>query len=88
MYHKVVGELENYVRNKIRSEKDGTMYLRVNNQLTFNGDSKQYRDHFVQNLNKQLSVFRKIICALKKATQISIIRYIKKVIIITLIVWF
>ena len=60
-YHKVVGELENYVRNKIRSEKDGTMYLKVNNQLTFNGDSKQYRDHFVQNLNKQLSVFRKII---------------------------
>jgi len=60
-YKKAVGALENYVRNKIRSEKDGTMYLRVNNQLTFRGDSKEYRDNFVQNRNKQLSIFRKII---------------------------
>ena len=60
-YKKAVGELENYARNKIRSEKDGTMYLRVNNQLTFRGDNKEYRDNFVQNRNKQLSVFRKIV---------------------------
>ena len=37
------------------------MYLRVNNQLTFRGDNKEYRDNFVQNRNKQLSVFRKIV---------------------------
>lgn len=60
-YKKVVGKLENYVRNKIRTEKDGTMYLRVNKQLTFSGDNKEYRDNFVQNRNKQLSVFRKIV---------------------------
>lgn len=60
-YKKVVGGLENYARNKIRSERDGTMYLKVNNQLTFKGDNKQYREHFVQSLSKQLSVFRKIV---------------------------
>ena len=37
------------------------MYLRVNKQLTFNGDNKENRDNFVQNRNKQLSVFRKIV---------------------------
>ena len=60
-YKKVVGKLENYARNKIRTEKDGTMYLRVNKQLTFSGDNKEYRDNFVQNRTKQLSVFRKIV---------------------------
>ena len=43
-FKKVFGNLENYARNKIRAQKDGTMYLRVNNQLTFSGDKKQYRD--------------------------------------------
>tara|TARA_R110000765_G_scaffold157880_1_gene261317 strand:+ start:320 stop:1057 length:738 start_codon:yes stop_codon:yes gene_type:complete len=60
-YKKVFGELENYARNKIRSESDGTMYLRVNNKLTFRGDKKQYRDELVQSRNKQVSVVKKII---------------------------
>ena len=60
-YKKAFGELENYARNKIRAESDGTMYLRVNNKLTFRGDKKQYRDELVQSRNKQISVVKKII---------------------------
>ena len=60
-YKKVVGELENYARNKIRAESDGTMYLRVNNKLTFRGDKKQYRDELVQSINKQISVVKNIV---------------------------
>ena len=60
-YKKAFGELENYARNKIRAESDGTMYLRVNNELTFRGDKKQYRDELVQSRNKQISVVKKII---------------------------
>jgi hypothetical protein len=60
-YKKVLGELESYARNKIKSQKDGTMYLRVNNQLTFLGDEKTYRENLVQSKNKQLSVVKKII---------------------------
>ena len=60
-YKKVLGKLESYARNKIKSEKDGTMYLRVNNQLTFRGDEQTYRDHLVQNKVKQLSVVKKMI---------------------------
>ena len=60
-YKKVLGKLESYARNKIKSEKDGTMYLRVNNQLTFKGDVKTYRDYLVQSRNKQMSVVKKMI---------------------------
>ena len=60
-YKKAIGELENYARNKIRAETDGTMYLRINNKLTFRGDKKQYRDELVQSRNKQISVVKNII---------------------------
>ena len=60
-YKKVLGKLESYARNKIKSEKDGTMYVRVNNKITFRGDEKTYRDHFVQSGVKQLSIIRKMI---------------------------
>ncbi len=60
-YKKVLGELESYARNKIKSQKDGTMYLRVNNKLTFNGDKKQYRDELVKSRSKQVSVVKKIV---------------------------
>ena len=60
-YKKVFGELENYARNKIRAESDGTMYLRVNSQLTFSGDKKQYREELVQSRSKQVSVVKKIV---------------------------
>ena len=60
-YKKVVGDLENYARNKIRAQNDGTMYLRVNNKLTFRGDKKQYRDELVQSRNKQISVVKNIV---------------------------
>ena len=60
-YKKAFGELENYARNKIRAESDGTMYLRVNNKLTFRGDKKQYRDELVQSRNKQISVVKNIV---------------------------
>ena len=60
-FKKIVGNLENYARNKIRAQKDGTMYLRVNNQITFSGDKKQYREELVQSVNKQISVVKKIV---------------------------
>ena len=60
-FKEVLGRLESYARNKIKSQNDGTMYVRVNNQLTFRGDEKTYRDHFVQNSVKQLSMMRKIV---------------------------
>ena len=60
-FKEVLGKLESYARNKIKSKKDGTMYIRVNNQFTFRGDEKTYRDHFVQSPVKQLSMMRKII---------------------------
>ena len=37
------------------------MYARVNNQLTFRGDEKTYRDYFVQSRVKQLSIIKKMI---------------------------
>ena len=56
-----LGKLESYARNKIKSQKDGTMYVRVNNKLTFRGDEQTYRNHFVQNTVKQLSIIKKMI---------------------------
>ena len=60
-FKEIIGKLESYTRNKIKSQKDGTMYLKVNNQLTFTGDQETYRDNFVQNSVKQLSMIRKIV---------------------------
>ena len=60
-FKEVLGKLESYARNKIKSQKDGTMYVRVNNKITFRGDEKTYRDHFVQSGVKQLSIIRKMI---------------------------
>ena len=60
-FKEVLGKLESYARNKIKSQKDGTMYLRVNNQFTFRGDEKTYRDNFVQSPVKQLRMIRKMI---------------------------
>ncbi len=60
-YKKVLGKLESYARNKIKSEKDGSMYVRINNKLTFRGDEKAYRDHFVQSKVKQISIIKKMI---------------------------
>ena len=37
------------------------MYLRVNRQLTFSGDKKQYREELVQSRSKQVSVVKKIV---------------------------
>ena len=60
-FKEVLGKLESYARNKIKSQKDGTMYIRVNNQFTFRGDEKTYRDKFVQSPVKQLRMIRKMI---------------------------
>ena len=60
-FKEVLGKLESYARNKIKSQKDGTMYVRVNNKLTFRGDEQTYRNHFVQNTVKQLSIIKKMI---------------------------
>ena len=60
-FKEVLGKLESYARNIIKSQKDGTMYVRVNNKLTFRGDEQTYRNHFVQNTVKQLSIIKKMI---------------------------
>jgi hypothetical protein len=60
-FKEIVGKLESYTRNKIKSQKDGTIYLKVNNQLTFVGNQETYRENFVQNPVKQLSMIRKIV---------------------------
>ena len=60
-YKKVLGQLQSYARNKIRSYKDGRMYVNINNKLTFSGDEKQYREHFVQSRVKQISIVKKMI---------------------------
>ena len=60
-FKEVLGKLESCARNKIKSQKDGTMYVRVNNKLTFRGDEQTYRNHFVQNTVKQLSIIKKMI---------------------------
>ena len=60
-FKEVLGKLESYARNKIKSQKDGTMYVRVNNKLTFRGDEQTYRNNFVQNTVKQLSIIKKMI---------------------------
>ena len=54
------GDLENYIRNKIRSQSDGAIYIQVKD-LKFYGDQDQYKQWLVSNKTKLLSVIRKII---------------------------
>ena len=54
------GDLENYIRNKIRSQSDGAIYIQVKD-LKFYGDQDQYNQWLVSNKTKLLSVIRKII---------------------------
>ena len=54
------GQAENFIRNKIRSQSDGNIYMKVKD-LTFDGSQEQYKDWIVQNKTRLLSVIRKIV---------------------------
>ena len=54
------GQAENFIRNKIRSQSDGNIYMKVKD-LTFDGSQEQYKEWIVQNKTKLLSVIRKIV---------------------------
>lgn len=54
------GDIENYIRNKIRSRSDGLIYMKVKD-ITFDGNQDQYKDHLVKNKTKLFSLIRKIV---------------------------
>ena len=54
------GDIENYIRNKIRSRSDGIIYLKVKD-IVFDGTQEQYKDYLVNNKTKLISVIRKIV---------------------------
>ena len=59
-FKKIKGDVENFIRNKIRSRSDGTIYLKVGS-IEFNGSKEQYKEYIVKNRSKLLSVIRKIV---------------------------
>jgi len=58
--------LKNYMKNKIRSKSDGTIFININNFLEFDGDEEQYRKWFVDSKRNQEKVMRNVIDELNK----------------------
>ena len=54
------GQAENFIRNKVRSQSDGAIYIKIKD-ITFDGSQEQYKVWIVQNKTKLLSVIRKIV---------------------------
>jgi len=61
VFNQVKGGISNYIRNKIRSASDGSIYLKVPDLVTFNGDIEQYHEWVVKNKKNQERLLRKII---------------------------
>ena len=59
-FKQLKGDIENYIRNKIRSRSDGLIYMKVKD-VTFDGNQDQYKDHLVKNKTKLFSLVRKIV---------------------------
>jgi len=59
-FAKLKGELDNYIRNKIRMNSNGELYLRIKD-VEFDGSREQYKDYILQNRSKLISLFGKII---------------------------
>ena len=59
-FKQLKGDIENYIRNKIRSRSDGLIYMKVKD-ITFDGNQDQYKDHLVKNKTKLFSLIRKIV---------------------------
>ena len=59
-FKQLKGDIENYIRNKIRSRSDGLIYMKVKD-ITFDGNQDQYKDHLVKNKTKLFSLVRKIV---------------------------
>ena len=59
-FKQLKGDIENYIRNKIRSRSDGLIYMKVKD-VTFDGNQDQYKDHLVKNKTKLFSLIRKIV---------------------------
>ena len=49
------------IENNNKKKKDINLNFNDNNKLTFRGDEKAYRDHFVQSKVKQISIIKKMI---------------------------
>jgi len=54
------GAAENFIRNKVRSKSDGSIYMKVKD-ITFDGSQDQYKAWIVENKTKLFSVIRKIV---------------------------
>ena len=59
-FKQLKGDIENYIRNKIRSRSDGLIYMKVKD-VTFDGNQDQYKDYLVKNKTKLFSLVRKIV---------------------------
>ena len=59
-FKQLKGDIENYIRNKIRSRSDGLIYMKVKD-ITFDGNQDQYKDYLVKNKTKLFSLVRKIV---------------------------
>ena len=59
-FKQLKGDIENYIRNKIRSRSDGLIYMKVKD-IIFDGNQEQYKEYIVHNKTKLLSVIRKIV---------------------------
>jgi len=59
-FKQLKGDIENYIRNKIRSRSDGLIYMKVKDVI-FDGNQDQYKDHLVKNKTKLFSLVRKIV---------------------------
>jgi len=57
----VKNKILDYINNKIRSTSDGSIYLKVHDFETFNGEKDQYEEWVVKNKKNQERLIRKIV---------------------------
>lgn len=61
-FSEIYNKLTSHINNKIRSGKQGAIYLSVNNgKYFFTGNNQQYKDMLVKNKNTLVNVMRSII---------------------------
>ena len=46
-FKQLKGDIENYIRNKIRSRSDGLIYMKIKD-IIFDGNQDQYKDYLVK----------------------------------------
>jgi hypothetical protein len=60
-YKTVIGKLQTLINNKIRSTEDGKIYIKVNNEIDFDGNQDQYIEWIINDKSKQQRLMRKVI---------------------------